>query len=63
MNLPPTEMEIFQGMPVQNTWFVFIIGIPLLITLGVIIFSRKYIVNGKMAAMQVKEVQDAFEEK
>ena len=72
MNLPPTETEIFQGMPLQNTWFVFIIGIPLLITLGVILFSRTHFINVdtqhaeslqevKSAKTQVKEVQDASE--
>jgi hypothetical protein len=41
MNFPQTEYEIFQGMPVQNSWLAAIVGIPLLITLGVILFSRK----------------------
>jgi hypothetical protein len=42
MNLPEFEMEILQGVPLQGFHFAPLIGIPLLITLGLIVYSRRY---------------------
>lgn len=42
MNFPPTEMEALQGLPFQGFHFAVLIGIPLLFTLGLIIYSRRY---------------------
>ncbi|MGD9091526.1 MAG: hypothetical protein PVF74_01665 [Anaerolineales bacterium] len=42
MDLPPYEMEIFQGMPLQSTYFIPFLGIPLLITLTVLLFSKRH---------------------
>jgi len=42
MNLPKFEMEILEGIPLQGPHFAVLLGIPLLITLGLIIYSRRY---------------------
>lgn len=42
MNLPEFEREILQGVPLHGVHFAALIGIPLLITLGLIIYSKRY---------------------
>ena len=42
MNFPEMEMEILQGLPFQGYHFAALIGIPLLITLGLVIYSKRY---------------------
>jgi hypothetical protein len=42
MNFPPTEMEALQGLPFQGVHFAAFIGVPLLVTLGVIILSKRH---------------------
>jgi hypothetical protein len=45
MIFPPTEMEALQGLPFQGFHFAAFIGIPLVVTLGLVIFSRRYFVE------------------
>lgn len=45
MQLPPTEMEMLKGVPLQGIHFVPFVGLPLLITLGVIVISRRHFVR------------------
>lgn len=40
-NFPATEMEILQGLPLQGTYLAAFVGIPLLITIGVILLSKR----------------------
>jgi hypothetical protein len=42
MRFPPTEMKALQGLPFQGFHFAVFIGIPLLITLGLIISSKRH---------------------
>ncbi len=42
MDLPPTEMEILSGMPIQGMHIAAFICVPLVATLGILIFSRRY---------------------
>ena len=42
MVFPPTEMEALQGVPLHGLHIATLIGIPLPITLGLIIFSKRY---------------------
>lgn len=42
MRFPPTELEFLDGLPFQGFHFAIFIGIPLLLTLGLIIFSKRY---------------------
>jgi hypothetical protein len=42
MKFAPTEMEALQGLPFQGWHLAAFIGIPLLLTLGLIILSRRY---------------------
>lgn len=42
LRLPPTEAAILQGVPLQGVHLVPFVGIPLLVTLGVIIVSRRH---------------------
>lgn len=44
MRLPPAEMEMLKGVPLQGIHFVPFVGLPLLITLGVILLSRRHFV-------------------
>ncbi len=39
---PPREMEFLGGLPVQGYHFAILVGIPLLITWGVVILSRRH---------------------
>ena len=42
MNLPATEVEILGGMPLHGAHFAALIGIPLTVTLGLLVFSKRY---------------------
>jgi hypothetical protein len=42
MHFPPTEMKFLGGLPVQGYHFAVLIGVPLLITLGVIILAKRH---------------------
>ena len=42
MNLPEFERELMQGVPLQGFHFAVLIGVPLLITLGLIVYSKRY---------------------
>jgi hypothetical protein len=42
MVFPPTEMEALQGVPLHGLHIAALIGIPLPITCGLIIFSKRY---------------------
>ena len=47
MKFPPREMEILQGMPLQGYHFVIIFGIPLLLTMGVVLSSKRHFGSGE----------------
>jgi len=42
MQFPPFEMDMLQGMPLRGFHFAIFVGIPLVITLGVIISARSH---------------------
>lgn len=42
INFPPTEIEILQGMPLQGYHLAIIFGLPLLLTIGVIILVKPH---------------------
>ena len=42
MRFPPTEIEFLGGLPVQGYHFAVLIGVPLVITLGVIILAKRH---------------------
>ena len=42
MRFPPREMEFLQGLPFHGLHLAVLLGIPLVITLGLIIFSKRY---------------------
>ena len=44
LKLPPTETDLLINMPLKGAHLTVIFGIPLIITLGVIIFSRKHFI-------------------
>jgi hypothetical protein len=46
MKFAPTETEALQGLPFQGWHLAAFIGIPLLLTLGLIIFSKRYFRTG-----------------
>jgi hypothetical protein len=52
MKFAPTEMEALQGIPLQGFHFAVFFGIPLLLTLGVIIFSKRHFEGGNRTAPQ-----------
>jgi hypothetical protein len=45
MNFPPTEMEALAGLPLQGFHFALFFGVPLLVTLVVIILSKRHFVE------------------
>jgi len=47
MQFPPTEIEFLGGLPVQGYHFAVLIGVPLVITLGVIILAKWHFKEGK----------------
>ena len=42
LSFPPTEMAFLDGLPFQGFHFAVLIGIPLLLTLGVIVLARPH---------------------
>jgi hypothetical protein len=42
MRFPPTEMDALQEVPLQGAHFAPLIGIPLVLTLGVVILSKRH---------------------
>lgn len=50
VNLPPTEMEAFQQMPLQGYHLVALAGLPLLLTLATIILSKGHFRTGSATA-------------
>jgi hypothetical protein len=42
LQFPPKEMEILQGLPIQGYHLAILVGVPLIITLGVIVWARPY---------------------
>jgi hypothetical protein len=42
LEFPPREIEFLGGLPVQGYHFAVLVGIPLLINLGLIIYSKRY---------------------
>jgi hypothetical protein len=42
MRFPPTEMEILGGLPFHGFHLALALGVPLLVTLGLLIFCRRY---------------------
>jgi len=42
MKFAPREMEALGGMPLHGTHFAVVVGIPLLVTLGLVVYSRRY---------------------
>ena len=42
LSFPPREMEAFQAVPLEGIHFVPLIGLPLLLTMGVIILSKRH---------------------
>jgi hypothetical protein len=42
VDFPPTEMEALQGLPIQGVHLAVFIGVPLIITLGVIVLSKRH---------------------
>jgi hypothetical protein len=42
LEFPPREIEFLGGLPVQGYHFAVLVGIPLLITLGLVIHSKRY---------------------
>jgi hypothetical protein len=48
MKFAPTEMEALQGLPFQGWHLAAFIGIPLLLTLGLILLSKRYFTEGRL---------------
>ena len=42
LNFPPTEAEILQGMPLQGYHLAVLAGIPLLLTMGLLVLSKRH---------------------
>ena len=42
MHFPPTEMEILQGLPLHGVHLALITGVPLVIALGLLVFSKRH---------------------
>lgn len=42
LRFPPTEMQALQGLPLRGVHLAAFLGVPLLITLGLILFSKRY---------------------
>jgi hypothetical protein len=45
MNFPPTELGILQGLPLDGWHFAIFFGLPLILTLGILIGSKRYFVK------------------
>jgi hypothetical protein len=42
LSFPPTEMQALQGLPLEGYHFAVLAGLPLLLTLGWIVYSKRY---------------------
>ena len=42
MKFAPLEMEALRGMPLHGVHFAALLGIPLVVTLGLIVYNRRY---------------------
>ena len=42
LRFPPTEVEILDGLPFHGLHLALALGVPLLITLGLLVYSRRY---------------------
>lgn len=47
MKFAPIEMEALGGMPLHGAHFAVLVGIPLLVTLGLIAYSRRYFTSAR----------------
>ena len=47
LNLPSFEMERLSGMPLDGIHFAIAIGIPLIATLGLILYARRDFARGR----------------
>ncbi len=45
MNFPPTEMDILRGLRLDGWHFAIFFGLPLILTLGILIGSKRYFVK------------------
>lgn len=50
LEFPPREIELLGGLPVQGYHFAILIGLPLLLTWGVAILSRRHFRTGGLTA-------------
>jgi hypothetical protein len=57
MNFPPTEMEILQGMPLQGYHLAIIFGLPLLLSIGVTLFSNRHFKPGERGTQELSQAQ------
>jgi hypothetical protein len=57
MTFPPTEMEILQGLPFQCYHFAVLAGIPLFLTMGLILVSKRHFEKGSDNSIQLKAIQ------
>jgi hypothetical protein len=46
LQFPPTEIEILQGLPLQGYHLAMLVGIPLLLTLGLLVLSKGHFRTG-----------------
>ncbi len=42
LDFPPTEMQALRGLPFQGVHFALLVGIPLILTLGVLVRSKRH---------------------
>jgi hypothetical protein len=47
MRFAPTEMEALQGVPLQGSYLAVFFGLPLVVTFGLILFSKRYFAPGE----------------
>ena len=57
MRFPPTEMEFLDGLPFHGVHFAAFFGIPLLITLGLTVYSKRYFGAAQSAAFHSARVR------
>ena len=42
LRFPPTEVEILDGLPFHGVHLALALGVPLLVTLGLLVYSKRY---------------------
>ncbi len=57
INFPPTEMDILLGMPLHGYHLSIIFGLPLLLTMGVILSSKGHFASGERGTQELSEGQ------